>query len=407
MAVGASSAQYDLVVVGSGPGGSTAAKFASEQGMKVLLLEKKVSPGRKLCAGGVIGKVVRKFDIDDAALECHIDSYRFYAEKEGWVDVPSKGAATSYRTTMENDTFKRFDYYLAMRAKDRGATLWTSSEAVGIKRDEGLTKVQVRTPTGDKLVTTKLVIGADGFHSTVGRLTGLTPPVPSGDMTVAVQREVITGKETNHNCLHLFDPSIAPVGYLWVYPKSRGYTIGVGCLASHMVDPVKFMLQKAFESNSLVKEFIPPGSTIMPLEGAPIPAAPIGRFVDDGVMLIGDAAGQCDPVTGDGIYYAMSAGRRAAFAAAHAMSMGNTSRETLGIYADEWNKEEGKELRWQRKRLQILSKNYVGHFERRIAGMRSPRKEALVRRTDYYLSRMMGLIPSFLLERLVQDGYIL
>ncbi|HYC11577.1 MAG TPA: NAD(P)/FAD-dependent oxidoreductase [Nitrososphaerales archaeon] len=407
MAVSSASPQFDLVVVGSGPGGCTAAKCASEQGLKTLLLEKKAAPGRKLCAGGIIGKVIRKFDIDDEALECHIDSYRFYAEREGWVDVPSKGAATSYRTTMENDAFKRFDSYLAARARDSGATLLTSSEAANLRREAGLTKVQLRTPTGEKVVTTRLVIGADGFHSTVGRLTGLTPPVPSEGMTVAVQREVITGKETSHNCLHLFDPTLAPVGYLWVYPKSRGYTIGVGCLASHIVDPMKFMLAKAFQSNGLVKEFIPPGSTIMPLEGAPIPAAPLGTFVGDGVMLVGDAAGQCDPVTGDGIYYAMSAGKRAAITAAEAVSKGDYSQDMLRSYEKAWNGEEGKELSWQRRRLKIISKNYVGHFERRIAGMRNPRREQLVRRTDYYLSRMTSLIPAFLLEKLVQDGYIL
>ena len=402
-----SSSEYDLVVVGAGPGGSMAARVAAEGGLSVLLLEKKSKPGRKLCAGGIIGRVMRRFDIDEDSLECKIDSYKVFVGKEGWVDIPAKGAATSYRTTLENESFKRFDYYLAMRARDSGATLQTSSQLVDMRRDNGKIRSRVRTPKGDMTVTSKLVIGSDGFHSTVGRLTGLSPPPPSDKMIVAVQREVITGKNDDCNCYHLFDPSIISTGYLWAYPKSQGFSIGMGCLASQINDPLKFALQKAMTQNQFIKTLIPSGSTILPLEGAPIPAAPLKNFVSDGVMLVGDSAGQCDPISGDGIYYAMAAGKLAAGVAADAVSADDYSRTKLSALKELWMASEGKELAWERRRLEIISKDYLTHFEKVMRRRKSPSKERFARRADYYLSRMTRMMPSFVLEKLVREGYIL
>jgi len=399
--------EYDLVVVGAGPGGSVAARVAAEKGLSVLLLEKKTKPGRKLCAGGIIGRVMRKFDIDEDSLECKIESYKVFVGKEGWIDVPAKGAATSYRTTMENESFRRFDYYLAMRAKDSGVSLQTSAQLVDLKRDDSVTRLLIRTPVGDMTVSSRLVIGSDGFHSTVGRLTGLSPPPPSDRMTVAVQREVITGRNSDCNCYHLFDPSITDTGYLWAYPKSQGFSIGMGCLASRIIDPLKVVLQKAMGQNQFIKTLIPPGSTILPLEGAPIPAAPLNRFVAEGVMLVGDAAGHCDPISGDGIYYAMSAGKLAASVASEAISAGDFSRTRLATFERLWKGAEGKELAWERRRLEIISKDYLTHFEKVMRRRKNPSAERFVRRTDYYLSRMTRLMPSFVVEKLVREGYIL
>src|SRR5579863_10467692 len=101
---------YDLVVVGAGPGGSVTARFAAQSGLKVAFLEKRRRPGLKLCAGGIPGRIKKEFGVPEEAVESNVKNYFLFTRKTGWHPVRSPGASTTYRTTNDIDEFKKLDY---------------------------------------------------------------------------------------------------------------------------------------------------------------------------------------------------------------------------------------------------------------------------------------------------------
>jgi digeranylgeranylglycerophospholipid reductase len=399
--------QYDLVVVGAGPGGSTAARFATAAGLKVAFLEKKRRPGLKLCAGGVPGRIRKEFGVPEEAVESEVRNYFLYTEQTGWHPVRSPGASTTYRTTNENEEFKRLDYQLAMLAVEAGAELLTNTECVNVLRDEEGCTVAVRTPSGEKTLTSRLVIGADGFHSTVSKAAGLFKPYTHDRMAVAAQHEVLTDKKNDdENCYHVFDPGIAGVGYLWFYPKSHGWTVGLGCLASQIVEPMSFVLERILKTNKIYRQLIPPGSRVLRLEGASIPMAPLGKIFTDNVMLVGDAAGHCDSMTGDGIYHAMAAGKLAGTVAAEAISKGDYSEQELSSYQSKWSLTGGRELAWSRERLEIVSRDFLSFNQRRIRLLRNRYTGRLVHKTNSLLPRYRRFVPHLVWQELIASGVI-
>jgi digeranylgeranylglycerophospholipid reductase len=399
--------QYDLVVVGAGPGGSVAARFAVAAGLKVAFLEKKKQPGLKLCAGGVPGRIRKEFGVPEEAVESRVRHYCLFTRKTGWHPVRSPGASTTYRTTNENSEFKRLDYQLAMLAVEAGAELLTSTECIDVKREEGNCRVAVRTPKGERTLKSKVVIGADGFHSTVSKAAGLFHPYTQDRMAVTAQREVLTDKRNeDENCYHVFDPSIAGVGYLWFYPKSHGWTVGLGCLASHVVEPVSFTLERILRTNKIYKELVPSGSKLLRLEGAGIPMAPLERIHTDNVMLVGDAAGHCDSMTGDGIYHAMAAGKLAASVAAEAISKGDYSAGTLRAYQSKWSLTGGRELAWSRERLEIVSRDFLRFNQTRIRLLENRFVARAVHKTNSVLPRHRNHVPGPIWRELVASGVI-
>jgi len=399
--------QYDLIVVGAGPGGSVAARYASQAGLKVAFLEKRKRPGLKLCAGGVPGRIRKEFGVPEEAVESVVRHYYLFTEKTGWHPVRSPGASTTYRTGVENEEFKRLDYQLAMLAVDAGAELFTLTECTDVTRDANGCRVSVRSPKGEATLKSKIVIGADGIHSTVSRATGLFRPYSQDKMAVAAQHEILMDRRNeNENCYHIFDESIAGVGYLWFYPKSHGWTVGLGCLASHIVEPVSYTLERIMKTNKMYKQLIPSGSTVLRLEGHSIPMAPLEKYHTDNVMLIGDAAGHCDSMTGDGIYHAMAAGKLAASVAAEAVSRGSYSEETLSMYPAKWSLTGGRELNWSRERLEVVSKDFLKFNQARISLLRNRYIARAVHKTNSILPRHRGLVPRPVWNELISNGVI-
>lgn len=327
---------YDVVVAGSGPAGSLAAFHLAQAGVRVAIFEKASLPRYKTCGGGIVRRAIRLLPID---IKCTVEKECYSAE----LNLLASGL--SFCTTRDQPIVsmtmrERFDYVLASAARDAGAILRDSCAVLDIRpRVDG---IEVATTHGP--VRARFVIGADGATSVVARRGGWPRSV---HVMPALECEVfVSGDDFRRfDGRARFDFEVIPHGYAWVFPKRRHLSIGVGIVSSRN-SGVK--LKEAFARYTDRIGLC----AIERLEqhGFGIPFGPRARDLMKGrVLLVGDAAGLADPLTGEGITFAIQSGELAA----RALLEGNLDRDRVHLLYDEkLQRTILPELRWGR----LLSK---------------------------------------------------
>ncbi|HSN73223.1 MAG TPA: geranylgeranyl diphosphate reductase [Steroidobacteraceae bacterium] len=306
---------FDVAVVGGGPAGATAATDLARAGCSVALLDR---AGRiKPCGGAIPPRLIRDFEIPDSLLVARITSARMVSPAAQCVDMPIDGGFVGMVDRAE------FDEWLRTRAAAVGATRLTGS-FTALDRDadgRAIVRYERRCEDGSMQPATlraRVVIGADGANSRVARAS-----VPGSDEVpfVAAYHEIIRSPTAgaafdSARCDVYYQGHLSPDFYAWVFPHGATTSVGVGSA------------QKGFSLRAAVTALrVASGLDRVETvrrEGAPIPLRPLRRW-DNGrdVVLAGDAAGVVAPASGEGIYYAMAGGRRAAEAAEQALATGD------------------------------------------------------------------------------------
>ena len=327
--------EFDCIVVGGGPAGSTFARVAAEGGLSVLLLEKDRDIGVPVrCGEAVSDAGLRIFhEPDPRWIASTINRIRLIAPNETMVefDLQQKGYILDRRI---------FDYDLAEYASSAGAQIVTKAyvDDVIIENDR---VVGVKgTHVGERFEKrAKIVVGADGVESRVGRWAGLKTTVKLKNMECGIQKTV-TGIDVDD---HMFEFYLsrrwAPGGYLWVFPKGKNKAnIGVAISGYYAKDG------KA--AHKFLDEFLawkyPKASVLTTVVGGIPIDKTVKQMVMDGLMLVGDAAHTVNPVTGGGIVPGMRSGLLAAETAVKALHNGGPARKNLTAYEKEWHKIGGK-----------------------------------------------------------------
>jgi len=323
----------DVLVVGAGPAGAVAAWHAklAAPGLDVVLLERDRAIGAPVrCAEGVGDAGLREFANPDGAdwAARKITKVIFQAPDDTEVVVAERGVGWILDRT-------RFDAHLAAEAVAAGAQVLVGAEATGMSRNgrgDDRWYVRVKERGQDTVYRARVVIGADGVETMVGRWAGLDTRVPSRDMESCAQY-VLQGIDCDPDAIYLqFSEAIAPGGYAWIFPKAIGVAnVGLGLVA------LKTDGRNARQYlDAWVARRFPNAARTGYTVGGVIVHTTIKKTYADGVLVAGDAAHMINPLSGGGITNAMKAGRLAGRTAAAAICAGDTSERRLSAYHQAW-----------------------------------------------------------------------
>jgi digeranylgeranylglycerophospholipid reductase len=317
-----------------------AAKTAAEAGLDVVMLEKRQEIGDPVrCAEGVSKRTLcRLVKPEPEWISSEVKGARIYAPDGSCIVMSEDKSGGEVGYVLER---KVFDRGLAMLAAEAGAKVLVKTRALSLLRKDGAVSGVSALRIGEPLeIEAPLVIGADGVESKVGRWAGIDTTLALADIESCAQFLVHDPSIDNDYTEFFLGNSIAPSGYAWSFPKGEKLAnIGLGIQGSRSKpgEAVRLLRQ-------LMKSRFPNGKIVEMVVGGDPCSGPIESATADGVMLVGDAAHQTDPLTGGGILNAMRAGVIAGDVAAKAASAGDFSRKGLSEYESRWREDIGKTI---------------------------------------------------------------
>jgi geranylgeranyl reductase family protein len=339
--------EYDIVVVGAGPAGSTAAKTLAEQGLSVLLIDKEKFPRDKPCGGGLPIRVLNRFK---------------YVKDKGLIESYSYGgfahsSSLKYKVELQRNEpivamilRKKFDYELVKLAIESGSVFIDEKSAKDIKILKDKARILLNDGTN---VESQIVIGADGVWSNIAKKSGLNQS--RKNVGICLFQEYPMSSETldrffgEKRLCHIHMKLQGIAGYGWVFPKKEHLNIGIveyRLAASRPKGKTKLSeVYKNYINILKGSKIIPDDLKMGRVKGWALPIFPLEKTYSDRVILCGDAGGFINPVSGEGIYYAMSSGEIAARVITEALEVGETDERFLSMYQKNWKNDFGRDIK--------------------------------------------------------------
>jgi geranylgeranyl reductase family protein len=287
---------YDVIVVGAGPAGATLVYELAKRGIAVLLLEKQRLPRYKCCAGGVTTKAAKLLDFDISEVAEDVIYELSFTFNLGSPYLGQHSQPLVY--TVMRDVF---DHFLVRRAQQLGAELIDGQKITQMQINADWLEIS----TADNIFSSRLVVGADGAYSVVAKELGMGRDI---EYIAGIESELVVPEEelAKWKSRAQVDLGCIPGGYAWVFPKRNHLSIGVGCLVSKAGN-LNHHHRKFLNSLSIGSHTIARSSSHL------IPTCTRGMLVlQDKALLLGDAAGLADPLTGEGIHNAIQSAQLAA-----------------------------------------------------------------------------------------------
>ena len=320
----------DIVVVGGGPAGLSAAFAAASEGAKVILFEKDEAIAHSVRTSGVTW--ISEMERLGIPREYYnpIQNYRFVSPSN---DVLIRGSVSKSCVLEVRATFQ----YLAFLAAKAGAQIRLKSNAINvIKEGDNVIGVKARTPRGDLMVRSTLVIDASGFNTSVGRKAGVASEWKR--YGVGAEYECYCDDIDSGTWVLMVGQKYSDAGYAWVFPLSRNRVrIGVGVgrpeSSSEPLEKLHKIIEERFKPLDSIRD-----GKIQPIElhYGFIPNEGVRQSsIADGLIMVGDSAGQSNPLVLEGIRYAIEFGRLAGRVGVKSLSY-DACRESLLEYERSW-----------------------------------------------------------------------
>ncbi|HXV93399.1 MAG TPA: geranylgeranyl reductase family protein, partial [Pseudonocardia sp.] len=294
----------DVIVVGAGPAGATAAATLAARGVRTLLVDRKRFPRDKPCGGGIRAGFAGRFPEAAAHLRARVP---LHPVRRVWMEAPSGASVIAELDRPLYLTFRRleFDAALVDLARARGAEVQEGVRVVGIARTAGTVRIQ---RSGGTDLIARVVIGADGVNSVVAREVGLTAGLSESELALD------TMEESPLADLALADMQTMYVaygykgrpGYAYAFPKAACIDAGVGYIQAyfkHTLRGAPYDHHRAFLEEAAARGIVRGRSRQENFRAFRLPlAGPLARTASDHALVCGDAGGFVNAYTGEGIY---------------------------------------------------------------------------------------------------------
>ena len=333
----------DVIVIGAGPAGSSAARKLAELNVDYMLIDRDLKPGEsKPCAGFIPSSSLRQFSIPTIADRHEIDTVRLKFSDRDLTTIKFDrplGVNVS-RGALGETLLKMIPQSRSVVLGSKVSNVETNSESCNVTlREDG----EVRT------ITSKLIIDASGANPVSQRFTAIRPRIPNSRMGYGLQYHIEVDKVLDSSNVFLYGNKYSPNGYSWIFPRGKVAVMGTGGLVRNVRkderrthEYLDYILKEVepFRSELSNGTIIKKDSALMPLCGVVNPS--YGKRI----LLAGDAAGHCSPISGEGIHYSMVGGFVAAQVAARCISRNKFSDRELSNYEIKWTRRIGADLKW-------------------------------------------------------------
>ena len=335
--------KYDVVVVGSGPAGSVTARFAAENGAKVLVIERRAEVGVPVLCGEGISRKIDEWKILEGKrwIAGKMDGARIYSPDGTCVTLAAEQAGNETGYVVYRDIF---DQELAGSAIKAGTEFMMNTKATSLIKDGDKIKgVKAKHFDEELEIDCDIVVAADGVDSKVAQWAGLKTRLDPKDLETCAQYTLTDIDVKDAYCEFYLGKEIAPGGYIWVFPKGKRIAnVGIGILASLSESGMaKKLLDKFIENDPRLSK----GKTLRFLAGAVPASNPSKETVADNIVLVGDAARHVDPITGGGLTHCLEGGKIAGEVIAKAIKAKDFSAEFLSEYETGWKEAFGQKIK--------------------------------------------------------------
>ena len=328
----------DVIVVGAGPGGSSAAAYLARAGHDVLLVDKEKFPRDKPCGeaqGPMSCEILKELGVYEVMETAG-------CEKIFRAELSSPGGGLASFTGQEGFCTPRkiFDNMVKNAAVKSGAELMEGFKVTDLLFEDGKVCGVKGMHQGQPVeISSKLVIGADGAHTIVGRKLGLFPQNPKY-YAYALRTHYENAKGMEGKIGIYYDEYIMPA-YSWIFSVGNGVVnVGNGVLAADYEKSdhtLEELLNRFITQNKFARERLGEAREVGELKGWRLPMGrQATRNYAHGALLVGDAASFIDPFTGEGVYQALKSGKLAAEVCGKALGKNDFSEETLQDYEKKW-----------------------------------------------------------------------
>ncbi|NIP61887.1 MAG: geranylgeranyl reductase family protein [Nitrosopumilaceae archaeon] len=324
------SLEFDVVVVGGGPAGSSAAFAASKNGSKVALIEKEKEIAQTVRTSGVTwADAIKEFEIPRSCYN-PIRNYGFQSNHNEVIinDHQPRAAVLDVRKTYR---------WLAEKARKEGTEIFSNTTVTGvIKNDKGdVIGVKTESDQGDSNFYARIIIDASGFQSIVARLAGYATRWKKFGVGAEYEMNVQNADDTTWWLM--VGSRFSPAGYAWIFPLSKNRVrIGVGIgKPDSSLDPKEKLDELIKEKRGKICDL--GKMNILEYHYGLIPNEGLSRqTVYNNLILVGDSAGQANPLVLEGIRYAIRFGRVAGQVASDSIKNNNTDAQALSTYEEHW-----------------------------------------------------------------------